>query len=256
MRKLALLPVFAALAFAYPAGAGAAVFHGTVVAKQTNRHVLVLASRTGAVHSIRTQRMGIRVGTRLAVKARALPDGTFRATRIAASGRAHHARVRAVVVRTLRLRMIVSAGHSAFAIRLAHRSSHAWASAGGGGNGPAPGTVVDAKVSISSSGELDEDDMDEVGQTDTVELNGTLAAMTPSTATAPGSLTVTVGTLSFTIVVPPGVDVSKLKVGDRIHVKATVDGTTLTLVKLGHDDEQGDDDDEDDDDDGGGGDDD
>jgi len=244
MKKLAVLPVLVALAVAFPAGAYAAVFHGVVVAKQSNRHAIVLASRGGAVHTIRAKRMGIRVGARLTVRARALPDGTYRAKAISARGRTRHARVRAVVVRNLRHRIIVSAGHSAFAIRTAHRSGQSWAAAGDGGK-PAPGTVIDTKVTISSSGELDEDDMDEVGQADTIELNGTLAAVTPSTDTTPGSLTVTVGGLSFDVVVPPGVDVSQLKVGDRIHVKATVEGTTLTLVKAGDDDEQGDDDDDD-----------
>jgi hypothetical protein len=246
MKRAALLPVLAILAFAFPTGAGAALFHGVVVAKQTSRHALIVASPNGTVRTVRTGRMDIRAGARLVVHARKLPDGTYRSSALTVRSRVRHAHVRAVVVRLRHGRMVVSAGHSAFTIRTARRFINAGVA--GSGPGPQPGDVIDAKVTISQTGELEEEDMDEVGQADTIELNGTLTAMTPPTDTTPGSLTVKVGGLSFDIVVPPGGDVSKLKVGDRVHVKASVDGTTLTLVKVGQDDDQGEDDDE-----GGGG---
>ena len=237
MRKAIVLPVLALLAVAYPAAASAGAFKGVVVAKDKGRHALVLASQTGTVHTIRTQRMGIRVGARLAVRARARSDGTFRATRLARHGQADHARVRAVVVRRLHRRLLVSAGHSVLSIRL--RNAHSTRGLPSGSE-PRRGDIVDVSVTISKRGELEEDEINEIGHVDKIELEGTVVSVTPSTASQPGSLTIRVGGLSFDVVVSPGFDVSGLKPGDRVEVEATVSGSTLTLAEVDQED-QGDD---------------
>lgn len=245
MRKSLVLPILAVLAGAFPAAAGAGIFHGVVVAKQNKRDALVLASKTGAVHTLQTKRMGIKVGARLSARAAASAHGLYRASTIRSQGRASRARVRAVVVRNLHSRLLVSAGHSSFAFKT-----------------PMPlsarirrGDIVDAKLTISKGGGLEADDVNDVGHADRIELEGTVSAVTPPTADQPGSLTVQVGGLSFDIVVPVGFDLTGINVGDRVEVKATVDGTTLTLAEIETEDDQGEDDGGDDDggdDDGGG----
>ena len=74
MKRIALLLCLgAALAVLYPAAAGAARFSGVVVAKQTHRHALVIASRSGTVRTVRTTKR-IRVGSRVVVNARVAAD--------------------------------------------------------------------------------------------------------------------------------------------------------------------------------------
>src|SRR5512135_3061826 len=96
--KRFLLPLAAAAVFVLPATAGAATFGGIVVAKQTSRHAVVV-STAGLVRTVHTHRLGVALGTRLAVSARQLADGTFSATKVATRGRAAKARIHGVVAR-------------------------------------------------------------------------------------------------------------------------------------------------------------
>jgi hypothetical protein len=66
----------------------------------------------------------LRVGQRVAVTARALPDGTFAAAVVRGQGRVTRVRFRGVVVRHDRRagRLILSAGSSVFAARMTGRS--------------------------------------------------------------------------------------------------------------------------------------
>jgi len=237
MRKSFVLPILAVLGVGCITNTRAGIFHGVVVAKQSGRHALVMASQTGAVHTIKTKRTGISVGSRLDARAAAPSHGVYRATKITSRGHATRARVRAVVVRNMHSKLLVSAGHSSFAIKTARSLSA----------NLRRGDIVDAHLKISKSGGIEADDVDDVGDADTIELEGTLVSVTAPTATQSGSLTVQVGGLSFDVVVPIGFDVSGLTPGDRVEVKAIVDGTTLTLVKVESEDDQGDDDQGDDD---------
>jgi hypothetical protein len=237
MRKSFVLPILAVGAVAFPAAAGAGIFHGVVIAKQSGRHALVIASQTGAVHTIRSKQRRIGVGARLDARVGAARQGVYRATKLVRRGQASRARVRGVVARNMHSKLLVSAGHSVFTIKTARSLSASLRR----------GDIIDAHLKISKSGGVEADDLDEVGQADTIELEGTLVSVTAPTATQPGSLTVKVGGLSFDVVVPIGFDVSGLTPGDRVEVKAIVDGTTLTLVKVESEDDQGDDDQGDDD---------
>jgi hypothetical protein len=243
MKRIALLLCFgAAVATLYPAAAGAARFSGVVVAKQTHRHALVIASRSGAVRTVRTAKR-IRVGSRVVVNARVLHDGTFAATRIGVRGRALHARIHAVVVRRVRGGKLVSAGHSVFRIRTgittASLSDH---------HGDQPGDEVDETVTIAPNGELDEDNEQEVGHADLVELEGSFVSFAGGILTIKTEDGPTIG-----VVVPAGFTLPTFTVGESLELKVSVSGTTFTLVKVDSEDDQGDDDQGDDD--GGGGDD-
>jgi hypothetical protein len=240
MKRIALLLCFgAAVAVLYPAAAGAARFGGVVVAKQTNRHAVVVVSRSGAARTVRTTRR-IRVGSAVVVNAHALRDGTFAATRIGVRGRAAHARIRVVVVRRVRGGKLVSAGHSLFRIRTSIttaslRDDH----------GDQPGDEVDETVTITPTGELDEDNEQEVGHENVVELEGSFVSFAGGTLTIKTEDGPTIG-----VIVPPGFSLPTFAPGQRLELKASVSGNTFTLVKLKTEDE-----DDQGDDDGGGGDD-
>ena len=248
MKKL-LLPLAAAAAFVLPATAGAATFSGVVVAKQPARHAVVVASRTGVVRTVHTQRLALRVGARVAVTARTLADGTYSATKVSVHGRALRARIRGVVARRLASGYLVSAGHSVLAVRTRHFSGMS-----AGGTGPATGTIVDVTVDTNDA-QLDQEDVDEVGHAQRLELEGTVASITAATAADPGELVLTVGKSTIDVVLPAGTTLpSTLKVGDKVEVKVTLAGDTFTLATSHEeDDDQGDDDGGGDDHHGGGG---
>jgi hypothetical protein len=246
MKKLLFLAALAATAISAPATANAASFKGIVVAKQNSRHALVVASRGGVVRTVRARTLRARPGSRVSVSARRLGDGTFRAARVAAHGRVHHVRIRAVVVRRLRGGLLVSAGHSMLRLRTARRTA-----AAGGGSNPKPGDVIETTVTIQNDGELDEDDMDEVGHENVVEVEGKVVSFDATTIVIQpeegGPITITIPN-GFTLP-------TSLKAGDKVEAKASVNGTTLTLVKLkSEDDEDDNNDDDNGDDDGGSGD--
>ncbi len=236
MKKL-FLPLAAAAAFVLPATAGATTFSGVVVAKQSARHAVVVASKTGVVRTVHTQRGTLRVGARIAVNARRLADGTFSATAISVRGRALKARIRGVVARRLAGGYLVSAGHAVLAVRTRH-----FAGLSAGGTGPVTGTIVDVTVDTNDD-QLDQEDVEEVGHAQRLELEGTIASITPATAADPGELVLTVGKSTIDVVLPAGTTLpSTLKVGDKVQVKVTLAGDTFTLATSHEeDDDQGDD---------------
>ncbi|MDQ2980835.1 MAG: hypothetical protein M3R26_00725 [Actinomycetota bacterium] len=249
MKKIALLATIAAGALlALPAVSNAANFRGVVIVKQAKRHALLVASPNGKVRTVRTTRMRIHAGARVTVRARLLRDGTFKATRIALRGRAHRAHVRAVVVRKLRTGRLVSAGHSVFKINTGRRR----ASAMGAGNDPQPGDVVDETVQVGENGELDEEDVNEVGETENTELEGKIVSVTAPTATEAGKIVLkTEHGTELTVNVPAGMQLPALKEGDRVELRVKVEADkSFTLVKVQQEDDENDDDGDNNDDDG------
>ena len=237
MKKL-LLTLAAASAFVLPATAGAATFGGVVVAKQPARHALVV-STAGVVRTVRTHGLGLRVGARVAVKARLLSDGTFSARSIVARGRAKTARIHGIVARQLKTGFLVAAGHSMLAVRTRRLADDDEPAAG-----PAVGAIVNVTVDTDDN-QLDEQDVEELGSAQRIELEGTIASITPATATVPGALVLTVGKSTITVVLPAGTTLpGPLAVGDKVEVDATLAGDTFTLATTHEEDndDQGEDD--------------
>jgi hypothetical protein len=241
--KPLIVTAIAAIGIALPATAGAATFSGIVVAKQSARHALVVASRTGVVRTVHTHRLGTRVGARVAVTARRLSDGTFSAQKVAVRGRAHRARVRGVVAHRIRSGYLLSAGHSVLAIHTRHFSDAATTT-----SGPTPGTVVDVTVNTDDA-ELDEEDVEELGDEQELELVGKVASITPATATTAGEMVLQVGKSTIDIVIPAGTTLrSGLAPGDMVEVEVELAGDTFTLARAHEeDDDQGEDENDDDD---------
>jgi len=221
MTKKLVLPLVAAGAIAFPATAGAVTFHGVVVGKQARRHALVVASQTGLVRTVHTHRLATKVGARVAVNARRLSDGTFSAKRVTARGRAQRARIHGVVARRARGTFVVAAGHSMLTVR---------------GSGPPPGTVVDVRVRMDDD-DLDEEQIEEVGEAQEIELEGKIGSVTPATATANGEIVLLVGKSTIDIVVPAGTTLPALKPGDNVEVKVFLKGDTFTLARTHREDD-------------------
>ena len=238
MTRFALLFV-ALVAVALPATAGAATFHGVVIAKDSARKALVTASKNGTVRTVRV-RVGLNrlgVGRLVAVRAAKLPDGTFSASVVKRLGKSRHAHVRGTVVRKLGARLVLSAGGSVFALRI---HGKAGASKSGGLH---TGDKVDCDAKLRNGGlEAREGDIDSVGHEDTLVLEGIYLSTADD------------GTIELAVVhkgrvlvsVPPdGMDVPTFDPGDEIALVVSIgEGGSFTLVKAENEndseDEEGD----------------
>ena len=247
MKKL-IVTAAAAAAVAYPASAGAATFKGTVVERLAGRHVLVVAARSGTAWSVHTT-SAARVGAVVTVSATARRDGTFSASRVAVTGRAHRARLHGVVLQSVAGLTFLSAGRS---VVLVHSRGRALAAVGS--HGPQPGAVANVGVSIGANGSLTATSITATGQqANTIVIQATVTAITPATATTAGSLTLSVNGQALVVPLAPG----------TVLPATLVPNSTITLtISFGsgdatatsaddEDDDQGDDDQGDDNDDQG-----
>lgn len=194
---LLLIVAGAATAALWPAAGGAATFHGVVVAKQ--RGMLLVAGTNGVVR---------------AVSGRASIGSRISGDRVV--GHANRARLHGVVVKRMGATTFMSSNRHLLAV-------HA--------NDPTPapaGSVIDTTVTVGRSGELEDENENEVGT-----VSGTLAVQATVTAVGQGTVTLSVNAQSLTVNLPAG-----------LTLPATVVGQTVTLnVSLGNnDDDQGDDD--------------
>src|SRR5256885_13556205 len=162
---LPVLALAAAGAAFWPAAGGAATFKGIVVAKEHG--TLLVTSPSGVVRAVSGRAA---VGSRVAVTGRT-------ATVV---GRAHVARVRGIVVRRVGATMFLSSNRHLVAVRTGRAPASANDTPP---SPPAPGTVVSSQVTIEN-GELDEDDVDVVGQTNasSLQVQAVVAAVGPGAA--------------------------------------------------------------------------
>ena len=119
MKRFLAFAAFAAVAAILSGTASAASFKGIVVAKDAKRKALVTAS-PGAVRTVRApgKYSAFRIGQRIVVAASRRSDGTFTAQTIRPAGKSKQVRFSAVVVKSERSRLIVTAGGSVFAFGL------------------------------------------------------------------------------------------------------------------------------------------
>lgn len=222
MLKLTLAAMVAALMA--PALANAAAVHGTVVARQAHRHVLVVALRNGDVASARVSASQLHrtpLGARLAISGKRLADGSLRVTRMRRLGQARRARLHVVVMKAKARRLLVAGGGSAFSIRLT-RGTRLLASTGG----PGPGEKVDAEVAFSGGSDV-ADAMQATGQAPLVDFSGVVTAIDPASFTMSSDGIATVVQLPEGVTLPPLV-----QVGSDVEVVASISGSTLTLTTI------------------------
>jgi hypothetical protein len=170
MKRLALLGAVAALAaVALPGVATAGELSGVVVAKDAARRSVAVASR-GDVHTLRTARFGaLKLGQRVTAAGVTLGDGTFSVRTVRVGGRVKQVQFRAVVVRheAVKQRLIVSAGGTVFAFRLASGTSFA------SDGGLAPGDKVTVSADVKKQElEAQRGDVKETGHVEALKLEG------------------------------------------------------------------------------------
>ena len=158
---------------------------------------MLVATRSGRVVAIRGH---ARVGSRVV------------GTRVV--GRASHARIHGVVVKETGARMFVASNHHLVAI---HKSRSLAGT--GSTSGPTPGTIVTTTVSVSSSGQLNEDDQGEDGQdsSSTVTIQATIVAV------GPGTVTVSVNGANVTLDLPAGLTLPQSLVGQTVTITISLD---------------------------------
>jgi hypothetical protein len=232
--KLLVLAGTAAFALAGAGQALAAGMQGTVVGKERARHALVI---TGSNAIARTVRVGgayrLRPGARVSVQTGRLRDGTHRATAVRVVGRSARARVQGTVLKARRSGYLLSAGKSVLSIR--YRSGHRFSSSSGS---PRRGDQIVVRLSISRSGALTQQGPAQtVAHGARLEVVGNLTALTPSTATTPGSVTVTVvmptGNTPFTCAVPAGFpDLSAFQLNTLVEIQCTLVGGQWSLDEI------------------------
>jgi hypothetical protein len=197
--------VVAAAAALLPAAAGASAVRGVVVSR--SHGTLLVATRSGRV---------------VAMKGHAALGSRVVGQRVV--GHARHARIHGVVVQNKGATTFVAANHHLVAIH--ERSRH---TAGIGTSGPAPGTVINATVTVNSDGQLNEDDQGEDGQ----DSSATIAVQATITAVGPGTVTLDVNGTSVTFDLPNGLTLPQSLVGQTVTIQ-------LSLSQGDDDNNQGD----------------
>jgi hypothetical protein len=233
MFKLTVAAAAMAAALVMPALAHAGTVHGTVIAKQAKRHVLVIATHRRDVESARVstrQLRKARLGTRVVLVGKRLADGSLHVTRMHRLGHVKRARLSAVVVKAKARRLLLAGGGSAFSIRLTH-GTRLLASAAR----VHPGERVEAEVEFSH-GETIGHTVQENGDAPMIEFSGVVTAIDATSFTVSSDGISTVVQLPAGVVLPP-----LIQVGSEVEVVASISGSTLTLTTIKLDDESSED---------------
>jgi hypothetical protein len=202
----------------------AAKIRGTVVVKQANRHVLVIAARHGDVESARVsarQLRHARVGERLALVGRRLADGSLHVTKLRRVGSAKRARLSVVVLTARARHLLVAGGGSAFSIRLT-RGTRLLASQ----RSVRPGHEVEADVELSHDGPVGTK-VEDAGEAPMIDFSGVVTALGAT------SFTVTTDGIATVVQLPDGVVLPAIvQVGSEVEVVAEITGSALTLTSI------------------------
>jgi uncharacterized membrane protein YgcG len=249
MKRLVLFLIVAAALLA----PSAALASGVVLKVQKAAHLVAVTNgkKVSLVHSSAAARL--KVGERVAIKARTLRNGTLAASSLRVIGRTHKVHFRGLLLKRNGRHMTLSAGGAIIAVnRGAARTTSS-----ANDTAPQPGATVDVTATVGDDDELDEDN------TTTVSADSPGGAIEGKLTIGTGKITVVSEHMALVLNVPSTFDLSKFANGDEVLAKFTqgADGT-LTLTDLSGDDnvqnadenDDGDDNGDNGDDDNGGGD--
>lgn len=229
MKRLLLLASVGVLVA--PAIAQGATLRGVVIAKDARRHTVVIASKNGTVSTLRTGTPAgkARLGRLLAARVAKLPDGTYSAGALRPLGKTTRARFGAVVVRRQGIRLVVSAGHSVFVVRL---RAAARASASDGTLSPGDEVDVDADIRGGGLSADRQNGVTESGHTDQLELEGIYLS------TKDNVLDVAVVHRGLVhVAIPDGLTLPALSAGDQVALVVSLGpDTAFTLVSIDNED--------------------
>jgi len=234
---LALTIPLAPLAASASKATNATTVQGTVVATNTARHTLVIATGN-AMDTVRFASAGavakVALGTRLTVRASRLADGTFKALASHARGRVDRAMIHGTVVSDVASNLVLSTGastvavdHASAVVTAAKAGRHSHAS----GSSLGVGTDVRVGVIIRPTS-LDATSVTETGLSGFIGLEGTLLTL-PSSA-SPTTLTIAVEDgANTTVTIPSSITLpSTINVGDQVELLTSWANSVFTLVTI------------------------
>jgi hypothetical protein len=207
-----------ALALGIASNASAATINGTVVHRNAHAHSFVVAARGGALSTLHARRSP-RLGAHVSVRARRLRNGTFAAQRVRVAGFHGRTQIRGTV-------SYVDAAAGEFTVSdrgasiLVHRPRPSRAASAAEAL-PSVGAEVDVEVSLDGQGDLEETQVEQVGQATTgIELEGTVLSTDVSAETITVSADDEDQTGAGLVVHVP--DASQFNAGDEVEL--VVDG--------------------------------
>jgi Cu/Ag efflux protein CusF len=222
MKRLVLFLIVSAALLA----PSAAFASGVVLKVQKAAHLVAVTNGKTKVRLVHTGAK-LRVGQRVAVKGRALRNGTVAASSVRVVGRARTVHFRGLLLKKSGTRMVLSAGGAIISVKRGAVRSTSSAN----DSGPQPGSVVDVTATVGTDDELGEDNVT------TVSADAPGGAIEGKLTLGTGKITVVSEHMALVINVPSTFDLSKFKSGDEVLAKFTqgADGT-LTLTDLSGDD--------------------
>ena len=206
--------------------------HGIVIASSTALDTVTLNTPHGAVtvHVSAAAASHVYLGGQVVAVATKLADGTYQASTVREHGRANHTEIRGTVVAATTTQLVVSSGGSQMGLRLGTRQSHTSQRAF------APGQIVRAGIVITPTS-LDATNVQVVGQSDLIELNGTLGTVSAT------QLTINVENgATTTVVIPTTLALPSTFIsGTPVEMLVSFDPTTsvFTLVTISSEMPQG-----------------
>jgi hypothetical protein len=240
-RRLVIGVLTAALTLLAAGPAAAATVRGTVVHKNRSAHKFVLATQSGRLVVIHSNR-GARVGRVVRVSGTKLRNGSYSARSIRSVGSRRHARLRGTVTYASRSKKVFTISTRGASVlvhqkRLRGRSARAAAD-----TLPAPGEQVAVDTTIDNNDDLEADDVQSEGQdSNGMELEGKVLSVDQARrliSIAADDDDQSGG--AVTVAVPGSFDISQFKVGNEVQLKVArqTDGSFL-LTQAESDDENG-----------------
>jgi hypothetical protein len=202
--------------------ASAGTLAGTVVHRNSHAHSFVVAAAGGKLSAVHARRSP-KVGRVVRVTTRRLANGTFAASRVRTSGRRTHARLRGTVSDVARRSFVVSARGASIRVRRAASTT---------GATPDVGKVVTVATTLDQNGDLEADDVNEVGDdNDGIELEGVVLAVDPvaRTITVSADDDNTSGR-SLVVHVPAAIDMATFTAGQVVELSVTQTADGFVLV--------------------------
>ncbi|MEY2442599.1 MAG: hypothetical protein QOJ46_2025 [bacterium] len=221
LKGAATAVVACATVLATAGAASAGTVAGTVVHRNTHARSFVVAAAGGKLSAVHARRSPT-VGRVVRVTTRRLANGTFAASRVRTRGRRTRARLRGTVSHVDRRSFVVSARGASIRVRRAASTT---------GATPDVGKVITVDARLDHNGDLDADDVDELGEDiDGIEIEGLVLAVDPVART----ITVSADDddesgQSLLVHVPATIDIAAFTVGQvvELSVTQTADGFVL-----------------------------
>ena len=221
MKRLVVLAA-AAAALVLPATALAS--GGVVLKVQKATHLVAVSQSKTKVSLVHTTAK-LRVGQRVAMRAKTLRNGTLAASSMRVVGRARTVHFRGLLLARTPTRLVVSAGGAVVAVKRASRTVQSARD-----DAPKPGSTVDVTATVGSDDELDQ------GEVSTVSADAPGGSIEGKLTLGTGKITVVSEHMALAINVPAGFDLSGFQNGDEVlAVFAQQADGTLLLTSLSGD---------------------